>query len=172
MVKEVFNKILVPFDDSPHSQKALDYAIRISQSADASLYILSVLDVAHLGITKDMAERFSPFHEDKQTSSDVTERYSITYYEKFEDIKQGETYKQYLNVIAHAKEICKKRKINAETEIMMGPVPETIVQYAETMEIDLIVMGSRGFSGFKRMLMGHVSSDVSEKAHCPVLIIR
>lgn len=172
MVKEVFNRILVPFDDSPHAQKALDYAIRIAKSADASLHVLTVLDISYLGLTKDVSQRFSPYYEEAPPISDVTERYRIAYSDKFEDIKHEDTYKEFLKVADHAKKICKKKDIEATAVILMGNVAETIVAFSEDNSIDLIVMGSRGFSGFRRLLMGHVSSDVAEKAHCPVLIIR
>ena len=48
----------------------------------------------------------------------------------------------------------------------------TIVDYAEREGIDLIVMGTRGRSGFKKLLLGSTASDVTAYAHCPVMIIK
>ena len=47
-----------------------------------------------------------------------------------------------------------------------------IVQVAEDIEAELIVMGNRGLGGVKRALIGSVSDSVIRHAHCPVLIVR
>jgi nucleotide-binding universal stress UspA family protein len=49
---------------------------------------------------------------------------------------------------------------------------EAIVHLAEEIGADLIVMGSRGFGGLKRALLGNVADSVVRHAHCPVLIVR
>jgi nucleotide-binding universal stress UspA family protein len=49
---------------------------------------------------------------------------------------------------------------------------EQIVQVAEDVEADLIVMGSRGLGGVRRALIGSVSDSVIRHAHCPVLVVR
>jgi nucleotide-binding universal stress UspA family protein len=51
-------------------------------------------------------------------------------------------------------------------------VVEAIVNLAESRSVDLIVIGTRGRTGFRRLLMGSVSSGVLNHAHCPVLIVR
>jgi len=51
-------------------------------------------------------------------------------------------------------------------------VVETIVAYAFSEKFDLIVIGTRGNTGFKRLLVGSVSSGVLNHAHCPVLLVR
>ena len=49
---------------------------------------------------------------------------------------------------------------------------EAIVHLAEEIGADLIVMGSRGFGGLKRALLGNVADSVVRHAHCPVLVVR
>ncbi len=49
---------------------------------------------------------------------------------------------------------------------------QQIVQVAEDIEADLIVMGSRGLGGIRRALIGSVSDAVIRGAHCPVLVVR
>lgn len=51
------------------------------------------------------------------------------------------------------------------------PVP-TILATAETEKVDLIVMGTTGRSGFKRLLMGSVAEEVTRRASCPVLTLK
>lgn len=53
-----------------------------------------------------------------------------------------------------------------------GHAAEEICRYAIDHAVDLIVMGSLGRSGFKRMLLGSISNAVANHAHCPVTIVR
>ena len=48
----------------------------------------------------------------------------------------------------------------------------TIVDYAESQNINLIVVGTRGRSGFSKVLLGSVASKVVTYAHCPVLVVK
>jgi nucleotide-binding universal stress UspA family protein len=61
-----------------------------------------------------------------------------------------------------------------KTDVITTPVSivSTIVQYAEKDNTTLIIMGTRGITGFKRILLGSVASGVVTYAHCPVLVIR
>jgi nucleotide-binding universal stress UspA family protein len=51
-------------------------------------------------------------------------------------------------------------------------VVEAIVNTAEDRNVDLIVIGTRGLTGFRRLLIGSVSSGVVSHAHCSVLLVR
>ena len=52
------------------------------------------------------------------------------------------------------------------------PVDYVILEYAEEKQIDLIVMGTRGRAGFKKLLLGSTAPSVVTYAHCPVLVIK
>jgi nucleotide-binding universal stress UspA family protein len=65
----------------------------------------------------------------------------------------------------------KKNKIKTEIIIFVN-VPRGIVGYAENKNIDLIVVGTRGRSGFKKLLLGSFASSVIKYSHCPVLVMR
>lgn len=67
-----------------------------------------------------------------------------------------------------------EKNIQYKAEIIEGSisVEGTIVDYAENENIDLIVIDTRGRSGFKRMLLGSVASKVVTYATCPVLVIK
>ena len=61
----------------------------------------------------------------------------------------------------------------ARAHLRMGPrEEEEIVALAEEIGAGLIVMGSRGLGGIRRVLMGGVSDSVVRHAHCPVLVVR
>ena len=49
---------------------------------------------------------------------------------------------------------------------------ETIVEFIEKNNIDLVIMGSRGLSKFKQMLVGSIASGIISHSKCPVLVIR
>jgi nucleotide-binding universal stress UspA family protein len=54
----------------------------------------------------------------------------------------------------------------------ISSVVKEIVDYAHKNKLDMIVVGSRGLSGIKKMLLGRVASAVVTYAHCPVLVAK
>jgi nucleotide-binding universal stress UspA family protein len=69
----------------------------------------------------------------------------------------------------------KANGIEAKGEIRRvssGNTPEQIVEVAQTVEADLIVLGSRGMSEWKSLMLGGVANKVVQHATCPVLLIR
>lgn len=64
-------------------------------------------------------------------------------------------------------------KIAVETVILEGvSITDEIVSFADSHGVDLIVMGSRGLGGFKKLLLGSVASGVSQHSKCPVMIVK
>jgi nucleotide-binding universal stress UspA family protein len=62
--------------------------------------------------------------------------------------------------------------VGTDVVISTDSVVKTIVEYAEEKNIDLIVIGSKGMSGLKRMLLGSIASGVVTYAECPVLVVK
>jgi nucleotide-binding universal stress UspA family protein len=60
----------------------------------------------------------------------------------------------------------------AQAHLRMGRADEEIVDLAQTMDVGLIVMGTRGQGKMRRALLGSVSESVVRHAHCPVTIVR
>jgi nucleotide-binding universal stress UspA family protein len=80
---------------------------------------------------------------------------------------EGEEYLN--NVKAKANE----KNIQVKTEIISSKdISGCILDFAKENNIDLIVIGTRGRSGFKRLLLGSVASHVTTYAHCPVLVVK
>jgi nucleotide-binding universal stress UspA family protein len=60
----------------------------------------------------------------------------------------------------------------AQTYVRLGRPVEEIIILADTIRAGLIVVGSRGLGGIRRLLIGSVSDSVVRHAHCPVLVVR
>ena len=60
----------------------------------------------------------------------------------------------------------------SQLEIVTGDPAEEIIRLANIYQADLIVIGSRGLTGLKRILQGSVSSQVVESAPCSVLVVK
>ena len=60
----------------------------------------------------------------------------------------------------------------ADSHLRMGAVAEEIVAFADELEVDLIIVGSRGLRGIRRALAGSVSERVFRHARCPVMVVR
>ena len=87
------------------------------------------------------------------------------------DLSKQEVQEKWFNKILKN---AKKSNVNILTDIIVATksVSSKIVDYADKSNVDLIIVGTRGRSGLKRMLLGSVASEVVKHAGCPVLIIK
>jgi nucleotide-binding universal stress UspA family protein len=149
-----FSKILVAIDGSEISMKAAVYAMDIVKKNKSQLIALTVLDIS-------TPRRIS--------SSFIT---APTYGLKELEEKRKEA-QQWLDKFE--KLAAKENNVKLKSEIIEDPISRVgsaIVDYAERENVDLIVIGTRGRTGFKKMLLGSVASDVVTYAHCPVMVVK
>jgi nucleotide-binding universal stress UspA family protein len=154
------SKILVAIDGSEHSMKAVELAIEMSEKElsnkteddDRGLTALTVLDVSK---------------PRKFLSSFIA---APTYGLRELD-EERNAAKQWMDAVRKKAE---DKKIPFRSEIIEGLVSAeaTIVDYAESHEIDLIVVGTRGRTGFSKVLLGSVASRVVEYAPCSVIVVK
>ncbi|MGE5821863.1 MAG: universal stress protein [Nitrososphaerota archaeon] len=155
MLTKPFQKILVGIDGSDKSLEAADYSISIAKNTNAQLIILNVLET-------------EPWYYGKRAYEwgSAEELYKVYENEKAEIQK----------ILDEIKEKAKTLGIQSKTKILMIPRIEgtikPILKYAEDEGIDLIVVGTRGRTGIKRMLLGSVASGVVTFAHCPVMVVK
>lgn len=138
--------ILVPFDGSDHACAAARFAANLAKLTGAALHLCHVMDESPfmmLGATALSADELRQ----------AQERISRRAFERVMEIPEVE-------------------QLEPTTDVTMGKPSEQIVRYAKNRGIDLIVMGSRGLSGFKELLLGSVSAQVLEHAPCSVTIVR
>lgn len=141
-------KILVPTDGSECSLTAAKYATRIAKVDNAELFCIHVLVGVPYGYT---------------TSASATDQY-------FSDIE--EKVESWFDMV---REMAKHECItDLKTEIFRDTksVIASIVDYASSKDMDLIVIGTKGRTGLKRFLMGSVANGIVQHAHCPVLLVR
>jgi nucleotide-binding universal stress UspA family protein len=134
-------KILVAVDGSAFSDAAVDQAISLGGICNSQIFVISVVDL---------------YPEQMEVAPTLVE-------------KMSEEVRQHLE---EAKEKVDKADIPCEAIVRMGGMPhEFIVQEAKDRGIDLIVMGTHGHTGIKRVLLGSVAQNVIGHAPCPVLVV-
>jgi nucleotide-binding universal stress UspA family protein len=62
--------------------------------------------------------------------------------------------------------------VACSTELVWGRVPDAVCRVAQESDCDLIVVGSRALTGFKRLMLGSISNAIASKAPCPVLVVK
>lgn len=158
MQKRQFSRILAAIDGSNTSMHAADYAISIAIKNNSELLVLYVIDVykySRLSSSIILAPTFGSekYLEEKNEAEKLINKIK----EKFK---------------LKTKDNTKSKEL--QTEIVEGikSVSNTIIEYAESEKVGLIIVGSRGRTGLKRLLLGSVSSAIIKNAHCAVLVIR
>jgi nucleotide-binding universal stress UspA family protein len=153
-----FSRILLPIDGSELSMKAADYAIAIArkkgENNNAELLALHV-------IHSEIKHVYSTYY-----GGSVNQ---ISFEGIIEDAKrQAQAWFDKVQEEADENNVKLRREIIVNSRSIVGAV----VDYAEHEGVDLIVIGSRGLSGFKKLLLGSTASGVITYAHCPVLVIK
>ena len=150
-----YGQILVPYDGSKYYRKSLEEAIEIAKKFDSKIYLLHVIDALTV---------VPPIIYDNLDAPMEMKR--------FERVLKNTVSKNDL-ILRNEVLRCKEKEVNADYKIVIGSAADVILKFAKKMEIDLIVMGSQGLSGIRKiMALGSVSRKVSELAQCPVLLVR
>lgn len=137
--------ILVPYDFTNFGKMAIEKAVEIAKKFDSKLTLLTVIgpDIDTSGMNWVRAQEIHDEEENK-----IKDRLT-----KIKD--------------SH------KNEIDISVRIIHNPsVVDGILSFAEQNKIDLIVMGSHGRSGFKKLVLGSAAVGVVTKASCPVLITK
>lgn len=148
---------MVAIDGSEYSFKAAEYAVGVAKSFGAQLYAVTVTYTPESHPVKQE----DTLAESKEKTDSINND-AKTWLEKFN-------------------QDAKEKNIQLKTELINGhrswplipvPIEYLLVEYAEKENMDLIVVGTRGRSGFKRLLIGSVASGVVKYAHCTVMVVR
>ena len=137
--------IIVGVDGSGHSQRALEWAMKEAALRHEALTVITV----HQAVKGYYG-----------TAVVNPEDRALT--EQAREAAQAETDK----VLA---ELGESRPDSVTVKAVNGYPVEELLAAAD--DADIIVLGSRGAGGFTRLLLGSVSSQIAQHAHCPVLIV-
>ncbi|MBG1265575.1 universal stress protein [Nostoc sp. WHI] len=78
----------------------------------------------------------------------------------------------YFNIEKQLQSYQKNLSVTSELELVTGDPAEEIIRLGNIYKTDLIIIGSRGLIGMKRIVQGSVSSQVVEEANCSVLVVK
>ncbi len=148
-------KILVPVDGSNASLKGLEYAAHLAEleATDTELIVMHILE-------------------------DVKQGGAIGLQAKYGNVRLIEGFKRArkdaaMEWLKQIEEAAKKKGIRLKTEVLDGDSKvKVIIDYAKKNSVDLIVIGSRGLTAFKRLLLGSVANAIVINAPCAVMVVR
>ena len=152
-----YQRILVPFDGSKHSKKALSHAAQIARSDGAIIYLCTIITAQNVvppGALLGLVKEASRGELQKRIISSA----------------KVQAQKEHSDQI----KICERLGIRAYSKITIsGNIAQEILSVAAKKSADLIVIGSQGLHGVAKLKsLGSVSRKISENASCPVLIVR
>ena len=154
MEKKLSN-ILVPLDGSPTSMEAADYAIMLSTLHHTQIVLLHVVNVAEFYSSLQFFEVKQPI-ESKEIIEEA----------KKEANKWFNSVKKKID-----KKLGTQTKIETHIIISQSTV-KSILDFAEEKNVDLIVLGTRGRSGIKKLLLGSTASGIVTYSSCPVIVVK
>jgi nucleotide-binding universal stress UspA family protein len=149
-------KILVCIDGSSQSEKALGKALEIAGGCSADeVTIMTVFEDIY-DFPETTTDRLPITHEDLKRFEKIGE-------------KEREVKKEMLEEAAQKFETL---NLKVNTHLDCGHPAETIARVADEGGYDMIVIGSRGLGGLKKMLLGSVSNAVLQEAKTSVLVVK
>ncbi len=140
--------VLVPYDSSNYSKIAFDKALEIASKLGSTLHVLTVIgpDVNVSGMSYSRAQ-------------DALDEYEKEAKKEFEKLEK--------------KVAKKKEKIALKTHIIHDQSATSgVIRFVEGNKVDLIVIGSHGRTGLRKVVLGSVATGVIKDADCPVMVVK
>jgi nucleotide-binding universal stress UspA family protein len=148
----MFKRILLPLDGSKFSETAFETGVNLAKQLGASIIITHIVDQTMFEnilapVPGGPVEMAKPIYEDIQAKSEVF-------------------LKQKL-------ELCRERGVEGQSILKMGHPVNTIIDLANEMKVDLIVIGSHGRARLGALTLGSVAYGVIHKSQdIAVLVVR
>jgi len=139
------NRILIATDGSPSAQEAIRFGIELAAEQGASATFVLVVPAVDVVPTSGFGLTGAVPHELTEHDSEPLDR---------------------------AQALAEEAGVSCFTRLLRGDPVDEIVAYADTVDADLIVVGSRGHGSMKSMLLGSVSRGILAEARRPVLVVR
>jgi nucleotide-binding universal stress UspA family protein len=148
MVPQILNlkKILVPIDFSPMSKKAFQYALRFTDQFNCEIVLLHVIEPVEAIAGTPLAVDIFARPEEDTVAADAE--------------------------LAFLKANSGNRRNSVTSAVCIGHAPNEITKAATEMDVDLIVIGTHGYTSSRHLCIGSTAERVVRTAPCPVLVIR
>ena len=174
----MFKSIVVGFDGSKHSNRALQIGATLAAQEKADLGIIFIIDDAHMHIPDQMRKMGEIEHVIEPTSkielnlaNAPTTMINSLAQANADSMDAMFHYSDFL--VEQAKKLARHYGAeNIKTKVVTGNPAEAIVEFAQQRESDLIVTGSRGFGKLKSLLLGSTSNRVTQLAQCSCLTVK
>ncbi len=141
-------RILVPIDGSAPANRAVAHAISLARGRDPALIILLNVQGPETIEVSDISAVMSV---------DADRRLAI---------------RRSKSALRKAARLCTEAQVKFETHAEFGPIAETIERVADRLQVDQIVIGSRGLGAIGRLFLGSVATKVARLARVPVTLIK
>jgi len=139
------NKILIATDGSPAAREAVEFGVELAAEQDAAVVFVHVLPRVDLVPMSGLGMVGARWHE------------------------LGPEDRRALD---EAEAVAAAHAVRSTTKLLTGEVVDEIVAYADNLDVDLIVVGSRGHGALASALLGSVSRDILAESKRPVAVIR
>lgn len=167
-----FNNILIAYDGSEGSVKAMKMGIDMMRRLDTNITVLKVLEEKLTG-----APIPNRHHEVMPVgglgmagvnmyANNVKERVPT------DQPSVDANYDPTEESAREIRELLAQERVEAPVEILFGDPAKTICKFAESQNHDLIIIGNRGLGGLKKLILGSVSDKVVNSSTCPVLVAK
>ncbi len=153
----MFKKILVAFDGSEPSKRAINYAADMAESFKGTLIVLTVVPKVTLPVFPDEGFGSTPIMAAQE-------------FDEYQDRMRAMYQKSQDDVVKSIKEHFPELK--TEVVILEGRPSSIIVEESEKRQAELIVIGSRGLGGITGWILGSTSRRVAESCTKPLLIVK
>ena len=137
-------KLLLPVDGSPYSERANERALFLAKAFKASVSILFVVELL-FELYETPAELVNLIETLRNEGEEIVRKMRLKF---------------------------KEENIPSEAFVVQGNIAEQIIEFSNKEEADLIVMGSHGKTGLKRLLLGSVTEKVINFGNKPVLVVK
>lgn len=136
-----YDSVLIPTDGSQRAERAIEHGLELADQADATVHAINVVDERRFGETPAMSSYELAFEEQEEEGERLTEEVA----ERADDVG-----------------------LDTETEVTRGLPSEEIVDYADSADIDVIVMGRAGAGEAEAPHIGSVTDRVLRTTERPV----
>jgi nucleotide-binding universal stress UspA family protein len=145
-------KILLATDGSECSKTAVDAVAKRPWPAGSEVKIVSAIEIPYIPATESWT---LPDNYYKELERGLEEQAELAVKDAVDRVRGGKT-----------------SSLEVSTKIGTGSPKDVIMDEAEKFDADLIVLGSHGYSGWERFMLGSVSQAVATHASCSVEIVR